>query len=216
MAIPDSPNWSALTDIKPYPVPSFPLPLAIPNLVQGTSLGGLFLNDSKGRVNQRWWVAYPANGEVMVRGSTGSVWGEEQLLFIEPTPIVNLALSFDQLGRAIVFYQTQNDLRLYWYDPIAQQNEVKIMSAGQCPIACFDFPQDTSQGFSDVILFYVKDNTIFMRVQRDRFDVEYNTGVTLPNVKLISCGLRVDNRLQVVYEYPTEELPTPVVQVFLP
>lgn len=68
MAIPDSPNWSSLTDIKPYPQPAFekPQPIAI---ISSISLGPLALSDSKGKLNTRYWTVSQEAGQVVIRGS---------------------------------------------------------------------------------------------------------------------------------------------------
>jgi hypothetical protein len=68
MAIPDSPNWSALTDIKPYPVPAFVKPAPLLG-VSYIALGPLALNDSKGKINTRYWVVSQEAGSVVIRGS---------------------------------------------------------------------------------------------------------------------------------------------------
>lgn len=68
MAIPNSPNWSSLTDIKPYPQPSFAKP-PVPSGVAVVSLGPIELNDSKGVLNARYWLVTQEDGRVIIRGS---------------------------------------------------------------------------------------------------------------------------------------------------
>lgn len=68
MAIPDSPNWSSLTDVKPYPAPPFSKP-STPDSVNALSLGPAALNDSKGLLNSRYWLVTQASGQVVIRGS---------------------------------------------------------------------------------------------------------------------------------------------------
>ena len=86
----------------------------------------------------------------------GSSWSVPTLLFNEVEPIIKMSLTFDQLGRPLVFYNTEDGLlKLYWYNPVTQTNEVKSMGIGYDPVACFDWPQDTGQPFSDMLVFYV-------------------------------------------------------------
>ena len=68
MAIPNSPNWSSLTDVKAYPQPSFVKP-PVPAGVVAVSLGPIELNDSKGVLNSRYWLVTQEAGQVMIRGS---------------------------------------------------------------------------------------------------------------------------------------------------
>lgn len=140
-------------------------------------------------------------------------FGQATTLFNEPLPIQQISLTFDQLGRPLVFYRVGEDtLKLYWYDPIAQQNVLTNFGAGKDPTACFDFPQDTGQSFTDVLLFYVREDQVFMRVQRDRYAIEYPCPATQQRLKINSAGLRVDNRLQVVYEFKDDGYTPPVIE----
>lgn len=68
MAIPNSPNWSNLTDIKPYPQPSFVKPPA-PAGVAAVSLGPIELNDSKGVLNSRYWLVTQTGNQVQIQGA---------------------------------------------------------------------------------------------------------------------------------------------------
>lgn len=103
-----------------------------------------------------------------------STWSDPIELFDESDTIEQIALSFDQLGRPIVFYRVLgNQLKLRWYDSLAGQNVTTLIGYGTDPKASFDYPTDTSAGFSDVLLNYVRKNRLYMRVQRDRFLIEY-------------------------------------------
>lgn len=201
MAIPNSPNWSSLIDVGEYPVPSFVKPLA-PVGIHAIALGGVELNNSKGKLNSRYWLVTHVGSQVQIRGANGSTWGSSVVLFEEPLPIQQISLTFDQLGRPLVFYRIgQDTLKLYWYDPVSQQNIITNFGVGKDPTACFDFPQDTGQPFTDVLLFYVRNDQVFMRIQRDRYAIEYPCPISKSGIKIKSAGLRKDNRLQVVYEY---------------
>ena len=213
MAIPNSPDWSSLTDIKPYPQTSFVKP-PVPAGVAAVSLGPIELNDSGGVLNSRYWLVTQLDGQVLIQGATGEVWMAPVTLFNEPLPIQQISLTFDQLGRPLVFYRVGEDtLKLYWYDPVAQQNVTTTLTTGKDPTACFDFPQDTGQSFTDALLFYVRDDQVFMRIQRDRYAIEYPCPAIQPGLKINSAGLRVDNRLQVVYQFKDAGYVPPVVPV---
>jgi hypothetical protein len=198
MSIPNSPNWSDITEVFEYPEPSFEKPNA-PEGINAVSLGPIELNDSKGKLNSRYWLVIQLNGQVQIQGSN-SEWTDPTILFNEPLAIREISLSFDQLGRPLVFYRTEaNQLKIYWYDPVIEQNTIATIGEGTSPLAVFDFPQDTNQSFSDILLFYIRDGDIYMRIQRERFSVEYlcpNEGLAH---YLIDGGLTTGNRLQVTY-----------------
>ena len=213
MSIPDSPNWSSLTDVKAYPQPAFVKPL-VPAGVTAISLGPIELSDSKGVLNSRYWLVTQEAGQVKIQGAIELDWGVSEILFSEPLPIQQMSLTFDQLGRPLVFYRVGEDtLKLYWYDPVAQENTLTNFGIGKDPTACFDFPQDTGQSFTDVLLFYVRDDQVFMRIQRDRYAIEYPCPAIQPGLKIKSAGLRVDNRLQVVYQFKDTDFDVPSIPV---
>ena len=70
MAIPDSPNWSSLTDVKAYPQPSFQKPAPLPDQIQSITLGPQELNQSNGVLNSRYWSVTQEAGQVVIRAST--------------------------------------------------------------------------------------------------------------------------------------------------
>ena len=213
MAIPNSPNWSSLTDVKAYPQPAFAKPSA-PAGVAAVSLGPVALNNSQGVLNSRYWLVTQTGNQVQIQGAEGELWEVGASLFNEPLPIQQISLTFDQLGRPLVFYRVGEDtLKLCWYDPIAQESVLTNFGIGKDPTACFDFPQDTGQSFTDVLLFYVRNDQVFMRIQRDRYAIEYPCPAIQPGLKINSAGLRVDNRLQVVYQFKDAGYVPPVVPV---
>lgn len=130
-----------------------------------------------------------------------SSWGTPSVMFTEAEPIIAMALTFDQLGRPIVFYQTAgNDLKLYWFDPVAGQNVTQLIGTGQYPAATFDYLTNINYQESDAWIFYVKGNSVYSRLQRERWATEHlvRTYPTEPIIR--SAGLTVGGRLQVVVD----------------
>lgn len=203
MAIPNSPDWSSSIEIKPYINVGFTPPAPLLVLVQALALGPSSLNMSEGTLLDRYWVCNQVGSDVLIRGAIGEIWEEPVVVFSEPDFIKDLSLTFDQLGRPLIFYRNENyDLKFYWFDPVLGENTITALGQGYDPVACFDFPQDTGQSFTDMLVFYIREDKIYMRVQRDRFTIEYDTGISHPRIRLESAGMRKDNRLQVIYTYP--------------
>ena len=214
--IPNSPEWSAINTVSDYPELDLvkPSPLFIDSEYD-VSLGPINLNDSQGRLDGRYWFIYQNSdtNQILVCGAEDNQWGEPIELFNESGTVWEISLTFDQLGRPLVFYRISADtLKLYWYNPVLEQTELKALAQGIDPNAGFDAPQDTGQSYSDAMLFYVRDDIIYMRIQRDRFETEYVTPSIGDNVELRSSGMRVDNRYQVVYRHElTDYVPEPPV-----
>lgn len=131
----------------------------------------------------------------------GSGWDVPTILFTEAAPIVAIALTFDQLGRPIVFYQTaNNDLKLYWFDPVAGQNVTQLITTGQYPTAAFDYLTNINYQESDAWIFYTKGNTVYSRLQRDRWAIEHLVRTYESEPIIRSAGFTNGGRLQVVVD----------------
>jgi hypothetical protein len=202
MAIPD---WSAIETLAPYIKPDELLPPVDKDLMQSATIGPVNLNDSKNRLDNRYWLVSYDDGTIYVQGSINGEWGTATVLFLEPIAIEQISLTFDQLGRPLVFYRVgESDLKLFWYNPVIGANEISLVATGTEPNAGFDVPEDAGASYSDALLFYVREDKIFMRTQRDRFVTEYETPVNgvdivAENVRIESVGARIDNRFQVSY-----------------
>ena len=205
MAIPNSPQWSDRTTLNAYIQAGEARPPIDSDLIQSSAIGPVNLGDSKGKLNSRYWLVFQDYGQVLIAGSINGYWGSATALFNEAATVSEIALTFDQLGRPLVFYRINTDeLKLYWYNPVISDTEIKTLAQGQNPTAGFDLPGNASSSISDAMLFYVREDKIYMRVQRDRFLVEYETPVNgvdidAENVIIESAGARVDNRFQVAY-----------------
>lgn len=207
MAIPNNPNWSGITDTQDYIGYDEikPLPLDDDDIIQVIEIGPDNLYDSQGRLDKRYWLLYEnpdTEGEILISRGNNGVWEAPIVLFRDAQKINELSLTFDQLGNPVVFYRLYIDfLKLYWYNTITSAYEIKDLATGSSLISGFDARQDTSVQYSDAMLFYVRDDKIYMRIQRDRYDIEYLTPSTGKNVVLRSCGMTVNNRFQVLYRY---------------
>lgn len=202
MELPADLFWSDRIDIGSYFTFGFTRP-RLPSAVSSFSLGPLELNQSFGSLVTRYWLVTQEETSVVISKAEGNQWVDPVVLFEELSPIINLALTFDQLGRPLVFYNIlSTELKLYWFNPVSGANEVKSLGAGFDPVAQFTYPFNTNLAYTDMHVYYVKDNRIYQRIQRERFDVERFTGVEQDGIRVESAGLRLDNRFQVIYTYP--------------
>lgn len=208
MAIPNSPNWSSDKEGGLYPIPSFPLPKVGDGLlIYDINIGPMGLSNSQGVLNKRYWLIYQdSEGKVVVRGSKGNTWDSPTTLFTTTDKIDEISISFDQLGRPIVLYTiNETQLFLYWYNPGIGEAEHKVLGIGHNPFARFDVIYKAGTSYSDCLLFYVRDDKIWMRVQRDRFDIEYATPAVGRDIKILSSNLNTANRFQVSYRYEVDK-----------
>lgn len=203
MAIPNSPEWSAIKTVSDYPESDLvkPSPLFI-NSEYDVSLGPINLNDSQGRLDSRYWFVYQNSdtNQILVCGAEDNQWGEPVELFSEADTVWEISLTFDQLGRPLVFYRINQDtLKLFWYNPVLGDTELRTIGNGRSPHAAFDVIDDAGVTYSDALLFYAREDYLYMRIQRERFETEYLTPAYGKNIFIHSSGMNIDNRFQVVY-----------------
>ena len=162
-------------------------------------LGPIALNASAGSLVDRWWAAWQSGGNVVIAGQQGAAYGLPTVVFAEAAEIVQITLTFDQLGRPLVFYKiADNNIKLYWFDPVLGENTISVFGQGSSPYAIFDYPTKPSQSFTDAVMFYIgTDSQVKYRKQRDRFAVEYGIPDLFGSM-ILSAGLISENRVQVV------------------
>ncbi|HDS1207485.1 TPA: hypothetical protein QDZ84_002500 [Shewanella algae] len=211
-------TWSDDKNIAAYAEYGKPKPQHSSNNPHHIHLGPKILSTSWSNYSSEWWLFEYVGTSVKAYEWNGSGWDFVQDLFAEPG-ITEFTGSFDQNGRPLVFFNTGSELRLWWYDPIAEQNTTTVFGIGTNPFCTLDLKYGVDTEYSDVLLFYVRDNAIYYRVQRDRYAVEYPTPVTDNALLIKNADMAIDYRMQVSYrallpDYipPTPQPPTQPVQ----
>lgn len=197
-------EWSCITKPQKYIFKTLPLPKQtygeVFDIKNGPSVIGVEGQD----FFQRMWICYQREGNVYIRGAVdANNWSAESLLFAEASVIESISFTFDQFSRVTVFYAIGTNLYLYYFDSVLSAFTKRLLvSNAYWPVINFDYITEPFRAESDVMLYYVKDDTIFMRIQRDRFDIEYDSDVSYQGIKIQSCGKTANNRFQVIYTYP--------------
>lgn len=193
-------NWFSRDAQLPYPdfgIAKPPTPLQNPVVER---LGPIALSASDGSLVKRWWAAWQSGTDIVIAGAQGAAYGLPVVLFEELGEVAQITLTFDQLGRPLVFYKlSDNGIKLYWFDPVLGENTISVFGQGNYPTAIFDYPTRPSESFTDAVMFYIgTDSQVKYRKQRDRFAVEY----AIPDAfgsRIISAGLTRENSVQVVF-----------------
>lgn len=138
-------------------------------------LGGIGLSDpSAGLQYQNW--------HLFITGTTltTAVWVEADntapvQIFAKPD-ITWARLAFDQNMRPVISFVWQDGPAFYWWDPTVPGNTFTALAAtvlNPCVTLDDKRPQATQTGSSDVVMAYVDSNTLYYRLQRDRYAVQY-------------------------------------------
>jgi hypothetical protein len=147
--------------------------------LQDFEQGGIALGDPTQGLNVQTWELRVLGNDVRVR----PLGGTYTTVFTE-AGIQEIGLAFDQNMNPTIAYRAGGVCKLRWYDPTpGNQRFVTTSYPGTRDIRiCLDDKRPERRDFSDILVFYLKDapdayrQTVYMRMQRDRYLVEYNIG----------------------------------------
>ena len=149
-------------------------------------------NTSKGLMAKIWTASY--------NSVTGSVTLQDGTNLFTDVNLKELSLTFNQSGNPFVAFRSATRIKIWWYDPLLSNYTIKDVTTGDQPFCYLDERRPEFSANSDVFLLYHRDGEIFYRLQRDRFDVEYSTGIIGGTDIVIECfGMAKNNRLQIKY-----------------
>lgn len=111
--------------------------------------------------------------------------------------VTSISFAFDQnMQPAIVYTLGWHNTFLYWWNSATSAYETLSLGAGlRTPILRLDDVKETGDGVSELILSYTKGDCLFVRLQRDRYGVEYL--VDAGGYRFIAqCGMSAGRRFQ--------------------
>lgn len=161
--------------------------------------GGVDLNDPTEGLFVKIWTVYYEGGVIKVSSETNTPTD-----IITAADVSEVSLSFDQNMRPTICYVENNIVKLYWYDSsVGSQVTTSFDNTYLSPRISLDDGRDNLTNSSDVLFCYVRNNNLYMRVQRERFLTEHllkEGGVG----NLIQVGMTTSLRFQ--FEYTTETI----------
>lgn len=158
--------------------------------------GGIALNDpSEGLLYQRWIARVHDATTVRSRVTLASPNTPEFDWIVEPN-IEEISFTFDANMRPTVAYVAAGQAKLKWYDSAAAEYVTDNLAPDVItPRVSMDDKRPLASGQfanSDVILAYVRGGSMYARVQRDRYLIEYFLAADVkPLIKIgMGRGLR--------------------------
>lgn len=170
---------------------TYPYTLTPPNKKTAYALGGIGLSDPSMGLALQLWTAVAEPDGVYVTAPTNEV---PIALLMQPN-ITELTLAFDQNMNYMLAFVQYGVAKLYWFDTFLGQYTTTEFPGALTPRITLDDRRESQTALSDVVLAYVKDNNLYFRLQRDRFQNEYLLK-TAVSARLEQMGMNVRNRLQ--------------------
>ena len=198
--------------VKPVRAPFlYPDRFQLASLTEDYEMGGIALQDpSKGLQYQSWFCYWRSDNAVCLKPG---IDGDDIVLFFEEN-LFELSFTFDQNMRwACATQRTDGTFRWRWYDSAVEAYVITEIPEGVTAFHCThdDKRDDLVQlGKSDMLVSYIKDLNLYVRNQRERFQIEHLLAENLPNNLLISnFGMNERCRVQwrIRYRRPWEVQP---------
>lgn len=154
--------------------------------------GGIAVGDSSQGLDVQNWTCWVQGVHVFAQYEGGT----PELLFIGGG-ITEVSLTFDQAMRYCVAYMQNGIGHLRWYDTMVGEHVVSEFPGIRCPRVCLDDRRSSQLLNSDMILGYLRGDSLCFRQQRDRFEIEYVLRETVfPGAVLRNVGMNINWRLQ--------------------
>lgn len=162
------------------------------------TLGPVALGDNSQGPTSHVWRVRQVQDTVFVARENGAGYNPDQVLFLYSGEVGDeIDAAFDQNGRVFICMERVGELWFYYYDPTIPAFAFQNFGAGKTPKAVLDAPLDSAD--SDVVVFYIRAGSLYYRLQRDRYLVEYNTGfLTTDNDFVEDVYKTTDERVHVL------------------
>lgn len=159
---------------------------------------------SKGSMHQIWRARMENNYVYL------SAPNVQEFVLLDLPNVTEISFTFDQNANPTFAYVQGGEAKLYWFDSSANAyTTTNFGSEVLTPRITLDDKREMQRGISDVVLFYVKpvrneqneiiDGTLYMRMQRDRYLIEYPMATSLTG-GIVKCGMMNNWRLGVQLE----------------
>lgn len=161
-------------------------------------LGGVDIeNTSQGMLDYLWQSELLSNGVRLINTNNGV-----SRVYLTDYVVDYCSFAFDQNMRPCIVFQSGGLTYLYWYDPTTASQSILSLGLMEYPQISLDDARLFNLNNSDIILAYFKDDTLYYRLQRERYMLEHTLGV-YPNHRLLQIGMCVNLRFRFQYSYKT-------------
>ena len=148
-------------------------------------MGGIAIGDvSQGLQVQQWSCIYE-DGAIKVG------YGDNFQTLLTIQDVTALSLAFDINMRPLIAYVANNQCYLWWYDSSQSAQVTTEWGDYAFPQLSLDDQRSSQSANADVIFSYIKNNTLYMRIQRERFQIEHKLAKAK---RLIQIGMMTNFR----------------------
>ena len=154
--------------------------------------GGKAILDSSEGLNIKNWEIYIENDKVYIKAEDSDPIEIDAV----PADISWISFCFDQNMHYHIVYVKEGNTFWYWYDPVAEKYNILELGSGiSSPMCRLDDARFDAISESDIILSYIKNNNLYCRVERQRYETEHLIKENAVG-QLVRCGMNKKFRYQ--------------------
>lgn len=139
--------------------------------------GGVALFDpTQGLMGYVWYAWVELNkdtGDSTIFIKRNDLSDDKKVAFLTDKKISEIDLTFDQNMNPCLAYVADNVPKLYFYDTKIQDYNTLVFNGIKQPRISLDDKRDFNIAQSNIIFAYMRDKSLYMRLQKDRFTIEY-------------------------------------------
>lgn len=158
-------------------------------------MGGVGLNDPSQGLNVQVWTLTTDGTDVTISAPNTS-----PAVLFSGTNITDIDLAFDQNMRPFVAFIEDGQARFWWFDTQTGMTKfTNLPSDAVTPRCCLDDKRGLQSNSSDILLAYIRGTSLFLRAQRDRYDVERSLAEAV-SPALVRMGMGNNLRMHFLLE----------------
>lgn len=143
--------------------------------------GGVNLNDPSQGLKVKTWRCIYEDGNFIL-----SAAGVQPTTVYSRPGVTELSFTFDQNMNPFLAFTDSYGSFYYWYDTLSATYVLSQLPQGSIsPRCCLDDKRDMQSAVSDIILAYTRGDSLYVRVQRDRYETEYELTSALPKTGVL-------------------------------
>lgn len=190
--LPELATTGAVASSTPMPAPMLSPDSRVTSPGVDWERGGTALQNAAQGHDVKDWRCWVDGHRVMVQAGL-----DAPVALFAAGGISEVSLAFDQAMRYCVAYVQNGVARLRWFDTLAGEHIITDLPGARCPRVTLDDKRGSQIASCDIVLAYLRGDTLYCRQQRDRFETEYTVRAGLyPNAVLRNVGMNRQWRLQ--------------------
>lgn len=165
--------------------------------------GGIALSDPSEGINTYVWVSSYDDiaGDIKLTNETTLV---ESTIITGVLNVTQISFAFDSNMRpSIAYVLATGEAYHYWYDSVIEDYTTTLLPVGTTtPRLCHDDKRFffVTNNTTDVILGYLLSNTLYFRLQRERYQTDHAIATVSAGTELFNIGMGVNMRLLVRFK----------------